>query len=227
MASGMQRKSGRDDDDDDDDSRPADNRSSKKSKQEMDPSSTSAIGSNIPEQPYTNFFSPPGFSYGDSSANRNFKTQLCKKFSKPGGCKYGDRCKFAHGLRELHELQLQYNTLVPGLPMPEAPATVKIPIDATLASRVIGEGGSHAKEIYNRTGVKVSIINHETDPKQRYVQLKGDNAEETREMLCEKIASLTTKLKTKLCNNFLNGSCTFGDKCCFAHGEHDLRHYNV
>ncbi|XP_051142150.1 zinc finger CCCH domain-containing protein 14-like [Andrographis paniculata] len=216
MASGMQRKSGRDDDDDDDDSRPADNRSSKKSKQEMDPSSPSAIGSNIPLQPYTNFFRPPGFSYGDSSANQYFKTQLCNKFSALGGCKYGDRCKFAHGL---HDLQLQYNTQVPGLPMSGAPTTVKIPIDATLASRVIGEGGSHAKEIYNRTGVKVSIINHETDPKQRYVQLRGYNADETRHMICKNIVSLTIKLKTKLCENFLNGSCAFGDKCRFALGE--------
>ena len=29
--------------------------------------------------------------------------------------------------------------------------------------------------------------------------------------------------KTKLCLNFERGACTFGTKCKFAHGEHELR----
>ena len=29
--------------------------------------------------------------------------------------------------------------------------------------------------------------------------------------------------KTKLCLNFERGACTFGAKCKFAHGEHELR----
>ncbi|CAM9447925.1 unnamed protein product [Ectocarpus fasciculatus] len=30
--------------------------------------------------------------------------------------------------------------------------------------------------------------------------------------------------KTELCRNFENGSCTFGDRCAFAHGLADIRH---
>lgn len=29
--------------------------------------------------------------------------------------------------------------------------------------------------------------------------------------------------KTKLCNRWLQGDCRFGDRCNFAHGEHELR----
>ena len=31
-----------------------------------------------------------------------------------------------------------------------------------------------------------------------------------------------TKRKTKLCINFANGNCGWGDKCAFAHGEAEL-----
>jgi hypothetical protein len=29
--------------------------------------------------------------------------------------------------------------------------------------------------------------------------------------------------KTKICENFLKGTCTFGDRCHFAHGENEQR----
>ena len=33
----------------------------------------------------------------------------------------------------------------------------------------------------------------------------------------------TSYFKTKLCEKFSKGSCPFGDKCHFAHGEEELR----
>ncbi|XP_067877626.1 mRNA decay activator protein ZFP36L2-like isoform X2 [Heterodontus francisci] len=33
-----------------------------------------------------------------------YKTELCRRFAESGGCKYGDRCQFAHGLHELRLL---------------------------------------------------------------------------------------------------------------------------
>jgi hypothetical protein len=29
--------------------------------------------------------------------------------------------------------------------------------------------------------------------------------------------------KTKLCENYIQGTCTFADRCHFAHGVHELR----
>uniref|UniRef100_UPI00398F49AB mRNA decay activator protein ZFP36L2-like n=1 Tax=Pristiophorus japonicus TaxID=55135 RepID=UPI00398F49AB len=33
-----------------------------------------------------------------------YKTELCRRFAMSAGCKYGDRCQFAHGLHELRLL---------------------------------------------------------------------------------------------------------------------------
>ncbi|XP_041037973.1 mRNA decay activator protein ZFP36L1-like [Carcharodon carcharias] len=64
--------------------------------------------------------SPPDFSLsatlcprfpatgGSTSGFRTYphlyKTELCRRFAESGGCKYGDRCQFAHGLHELRLL---------------------------------------------------------------------------------------------------------------------------
>ncbi len=36
----------------------------------------------------------------------------------------------------------------------------------------------------------------------------------------------STKRKTKMCMNFENGSCAWGDRCAFAHGAHELVNTN-
>ncbi|GKD96041.1 zinc finger CCCH domain-containing protein 14-like protein [Tanacetum coccineum] len=38
---------------------------------------------------------------------------------------------------------------------------------------------------------------------------------------------LAGNFKTKLCENFTKGSCTFGDKCHFAHGAEELHSSGV
>ena len=40
-------------------------------------------------------------------------------------------------------------------------------------------------------------------------------------------ASHGSNFKTKLCENFAKGSCTFGDRCHFAHGASELRKSGV
>ena len=39
--------------------------------------------------------------------NPRYKTSLCKKFSTPQGCPYGDKCQFAHGAQELRLYNVQ------------------------------------------------------------------------------------------------------------------------
>lgn len=35
-----------------------------------------------------------------------------------------------------------------------------------------------------------------------------------------------SKYKTEICWNYANGTCKFGPRCKFAHGKHELRHFN-
>ena len=40
----------------------------------------------------------------------------------------------------------------------------------------------------------------------------------------EKVGAVYSNYKTQLCRNFeLNGMCSFGNVCCFAHGKAELR----
>ncbi|XP_018590694.2 mRNA decay activator protein ZFP36L1-like isoform X2 [Scleropages formosus] len=42
---------------------------------------------------------------GNSQVNSSrYKTELCRPFEENGACKYGDKCQFAHGVRELRSL---------------------------------------------------------------------------------------------------------------------------
>ncbi|XP_070705279.1 mRNA decay activator protein ZFP36L1b isoform X2 [Pempheris klunzingeri] len=42
---------------------------------------------------------------GGSQVNLSrYKTELCRPFEENGACKYGDKCQFAHGMRELRSL---------------------------------------------------------------------------------------------------------------------------
>ncbi|XP_051142203.1 zinc finger CCCH domain-containing protein 52-like [Andrographis paniculata] len=154
MASGMQRKRGRDDDDDD--NRPTDNRSSKKSKQEMEP----------------------------STSGRGISPKPCNRFYSTSGCRFEDRCNFSHnvrgGLESAAEI-LGYNPakvdekLKLSATTSVSRVTATILIDDFLVGRVMGYCGCHSMEIYERTGVIVDAINHETDPAKRYIQLAGSS----------------------------------------------------
>lgn len=36
--------------------------------------------------------------------NRYYKTKLCRYYMRPGGCKEGSHCNFAHGVHELQRI---------------------------------------------------------------------------------------------------------------------------
>ncbi|RVW93586.1 Zinc finger CCCH domain-containing protein 14 [Vitis vinifera] len=190
------------------------------------------------------------------------KTRICNKFNTPEGCKFGDKCHFAHGELELgrpivptHEdpramgpmggrLAGRLEAPPPGLAAAAsfgASATAKISVDASLAGAIIGKGGVNSKQICRLTGVKLSIKEHESDPNQRNIELEGtfDQIKQASAMVRELIfnigsaaghaknptgsAASANNFKTKMCDNFAKGSCTFGDRCHFAHGANELR----
>ncbi|CAJ1908934.1 unnamed protein product [Sphenostylis stenocarpa] len=192
------------------------------------------------------------------------KTRICNKFNTAEGCKFGDKCHFAHGEWELGKHIApsfdDHRTVGPTAagrfagraePSPGpatsfgSHATAKISVEASLAGAIIGKGGVNSKQICRQTGAKLSIREHESDPNIRNIELEG-NFEQIKEasnmvkdLLLTLQMSATSKanpgvpgapirehgsnFKTKLCENFSKGSCTFGERCHFAHGAAELR----
>ncbi|KAL1550017.1 zinc finger CCCH domain-containing protein 14-like isoform X1 [Salvia divinorum] len=204
---------------------------------------------------------PPPNQNGSSSVA--VKTKLCNKFNSAEGCKFNDKCHFAHGERELGR-PIAHSQEDPRAVGPVTPyfgaraeppvqglaagfgasATAKISVDASLAGAIIGKGGVNSKQICRQTGAKLSIRDHETDPSLRNIELEGtfEQIKQASTMVRELIVSIGSgnapgktlgggggpptpgsNFKTKLCENFSKGSCTFGERCHFAHGAAELR----
>ncbi|CAN6921311.1 zinc finger CCCH domain-containing protein 36 [Brassica rapa] len=138
-----------------------------------------------------------------------------------------------------------------------ASATAKISVDASLAGAIIGKGGVSSKQICRQTGAKLSIQDHERDPNLKNIELEGtfEQINEASVMVRELIGRLNSaasrrppggggggigggvgsegkphpgsNFKTKMCERFAKGNCTFGDRCHFAHGEAELRRSGV
>lgn len=219
---------------------------------------------------------PAGAANGVTAADPSltvggYKTRLCNRYNTPEGCRFADKCHFAHGESDLRPsngrngappaLDLSgasgiYSNGVPaynpvstsvyyGEPTPPgvsatccfgATSTTKMSIEAVFAGAIIGKAGSNVKQISRLTGAKLSIRDHECDPNMRNVEMEGslEQIEKAREMVRQFLqnrevqparpASLGShNFKTKLCENFVQGTCTFADRCHFAHGAHELR----
>ncbi|XP_018834630.1 zinc finger CCCH domain-containing protein 14-like [Juglans regia] len=203
---------------------------------------------------------PPLFP--DSSSPTTVKTRLCNKYKTAEGCKFGDKCHFAHGEWELGKPtatsyedpramgpisgRMGGRVEPPPQSHPAAAsfgafATTKLSVDASLSGAIIGKNGVNSKHICRVTGAKLSIREHESDPTKRNIELEGtfDQINQATTMVQELISNVRStsgppgrnpagttpsgNLKTKLCDNFTKGTCTFGERCHFAHGAEELR----
>ncbi|KAL1554592.1 zinc finger CCCH domain-containing protein 14-like [Salvia divinorum] len=205
---------------------------------------------------------PPAHQNRYGSAPTAVKTKVCNKYKTAEGCKFGNKCNFAHGEWELGKPILPSHDspgpatgpgrfgVQPDLTAPGpaasfgATATAKISVDASLAGAIIGKGGVNSKQICRQTGTKLSVRDHDMNPNLRNIELEGtfEQIQQASTMVRELIVSIGSgggagrpgrgaaasaagggNLKTKLCENFGKGSCTFGDRCHFAHGAAELR----
>lgn len=193
------------------------------------------------------------FSYREKgSVPSGFKTRLCKRFESPEGCSFGPNCHFAHGDQELRLNAFgdakSSERIAPSYAEPTPPglaaassfgaiSTAKVCISSSLAGIIVGKGGANAKAISRATGARLYIRDHESDKSLKNVEMEGSLDQiklasgMVRELLANKdIAPTkpgglgTQSYKSKLCANFVKGSCTYGDRCHFAHGESELRH---
>ncbi|KAL4562030.1 hypothetical protein LXL04_034219 [Taraxacum kok-saghyz] len=189
----------------------------------------------------------PGPPFGDTP----IKSKLCNKMNTPEGCKFGDKCRFAHSQMEVNNNN-NNNSKQQGF---GESATAKISIDGSLAGPIIGKGGVNSKQICRVTGVKLAIRDHESDGSKKNIELEGsfDQIKHASAMVHDLILNIAAaappttrggggggggggfqqqgyggggggnKIKTKMCENFVKGQCTFGDRCHFAHGQNELR----
>lgn len=205
-----------------------------------------------------------------NGSSPSVKSRMCNKYNTAEGCKFGDKCYFAHGEWELgkpiapSDLDPRAIGAIPGRfggrtehPLPAGPAaasfgassTAKISVDASLAGAIIGKGGVNSKQICRQTGVKLAIREHETDTNLRNIELEGtfEQINQASGMVKRLIISIgstagpaktsgmrgapapprVNNYKTKLCENFAKGSCTFGESCHFAHGDVELQKSGV
>ncbi|RVX11018.1 hypothetical protein VitviT2T_016567 [Vitis vinifera] len=118
-------------------------------------------------------------------------SKMCNKFNTTEGCKFGDKCHFAHGKWELSKPLAPYHDdpraigSIPGSlagriesspidPVASfgASAITKISVDASLVEAIIGKGGVNSKQICSQTGAKLSIREHDSDPNMRNIELE-------------------------------------------------------
>ncbi|KAM6547942.1 hypothetical protein CsatB_019618 [Cannabis sativa] len=218
------------------------------------------------------------------------KTRVCNRFNSAEGCKFGDKCHFAHGEWEIGKVvapspddprpmppmpNCYSGRMEPPQPPPGpassfgASATAKISVDASLTGAIIGKGGVNSKQICRQTEAKLAIREHESDPNLKNIELEGtfEQIKEASAMVRELIVNVSmsgpgkpsggpdhghghghgghghghgpggqshgpgcqnhgpsgNNYKTKLCDNFTKGTCTFGDRCHFAHRATELR----
>ncbi|GLJ22350.1 hypothetical protein SUGI_0420780 [Cryptomeria japonica] len=206
-------------------------------------------------------------SSDQGAAGQPFKTRMCNRYGTAEGCRFGDKCHFAHSEKELQQGNAPahdtnrvgsygrpapggLNSRIGGRPAQREPtppgmaaavsfglsSTAKISVDASVAGAIIGKGGVNSKQICRLTGVKLAIREHESDSNLKNIELEGsiDQITEAQAMVRELLMHTSTvpakpagfvsnNFKTKLCENFTKGTCTFGDRCIFAHGASELR----
>jgi hypothetical protein len=180
---------------------------------------------------------------GYGQMNEKMKTRLCRNFDSPEGCKFGDRCFFAHGEWELRTEEANIASGAESLRLsPPFEQAVLVPVPPAHVGTIVGKAGSNMAKVSSMSGAKVSMLSAE------YTSADGDRlcrlvgapldvaraqnliinrlrgAERRKQGDQVPIGKPTKSYKTKMCASWTaSGSCNFGDNCHFAHGAEQLK----
>ncbi|XP_023760445.1 zinc finger CCCH domain-containing protein 39 [Lactuca sativa] len=143
-----------------------------------------------------------------------YKTELCLRFQR-GTCDYADRCCFAHGYGHLSGFdKWQELTALDG------------------ASRIKYLDENQNPKCSDRSRLCWRVMNGDKcqfGDKCHFNHIKTERESAVISVLnvagrSEMQQQKKTPWRTKLCNRWMStGSCPYGFKCCFAHGESELR----
>ena len=79
------------------------------------------------------------------------------------------------------------------------------------------------------TGAKVAVKDIEGDPDNKHVFVTGSPSETdagmelVKRFILNRSVTATNIVKSRICERFIQGSCSFGDNCHYAHGAGELR----
>ncbi|GJT67581.1 zinc finger CCCH domain-containing protein 14-like protein, partial [Tanacetum coccineum] len=165
------------------------------------------------QQPFTDGPAPPT------------KSKLCNRINTPEGCMFNDKCRFAHS-----EAEIGGRPSFPSYENPRGPMNFsgyQGRFEPSPAAANFGQ--SATAKISIESSLAGPVIDHETDPNQKNIELEGsfDQIKEASAMVQEIIMNLgganggrkvggfqqqqpggKNNMKTKMCDNFLNGQCT-------------------
>lgn len=154
---------------------------------------------------------PPGGVHPNLNAS-NFKTRLCTMWQQSGACIYGNTCAFAHGEQELRAAQ----------PMPGGMRRTR------MCNKWNTPGGCpygdrcnflHGSEVPADGGGPLAIMPARPSGGGGMGGPPGGGGGIPPPM--------PANYKTRMCVRFESpGGCSFGDKCHFAHGAHELRSHS-
>eukprot|EP00798_Chlamydomonas_sp_ICE-L_P031723 gene31723-6924_t len=156
----------------------------------------------------------PGGGDMGGGGGQFFKTRICGKF-KDGACQYGDKCRYAHGEHELRVLGPD------GQPMgstvtPDKRAMINLMKKTRLCQEFVQTGACR----YNEKCTFAHGQHELLEPP----DLRNGIPPAAMATAAGQPIPRQALRKTKLCAKFMEtGVCSYGERCTFAHGQHELR----
>ncbi len=147
-----------------------------------------------------------------ASENPAYRTQICTRWME-GSCQYGDRCNFAHGEEQLR----QFGGTAPGVSRFASVDVKSRSNDPAYRTKLCTRWAQGACQYGDRC-----MFAHGEEQLRAFGGIDSTQPPRRTPTAAE---NSDPAFRTKLCTRWLQGSCQYGDRCNFAHGEEQLRTY--